>query len=499
MTDSSAPPSAAAATPPVQLTPDESAALSRAFTRTPSVFDLLSTVRTRRMGLGYQYESGETETFDWSSGQTLTQQAGPLAFTSSSPPVRLSEVEEALLAWAACGPNGLALADIPTQAALSGLLSWAGRTVPASSNDLSVELFVINDDGVSLYRPSSDRMSPLEINGPDDYWKVLHWYRNERVRVAERRPDVGWFTAPPGTHNVNAMGPGQYNLNRPGSTWFLPVGDLGLEWFNLLLTAYEWSGFYLMDPDTSKAAGCDSWIRPGFLEVGFPIPVFDELALMLHSSQAACMVQNLRLASEAMGLGAWAVGSYADDLVLGAYPEVAGGLGFQFLERDPARNPSATVTCLGLPGVKEGVVVPSPQFPTARDAVRHVMSLRSSPGSQLSREDNWDERNRGPYKPDALREIMEHPRAHIADWVEHAAIETVEYIVAKYGACPAFVSPIRAKFSCQVHHVETDFYRRYYTGDGEPYAITPAIARHFADWHADEPDPSAQTPGGGRS
>jgi hypothetical protein len=472
------------------LTDDERVALARAFESGSSVFQLLSTLRTRRVGLGYRCETGEPENFEWSSAKTVTQPVGPLAHTSTAPPVPLSEVEEALLAWAALGPNGVALADVPVHGGLSSLLSWAGRTIPSSSNDLSVDLFVVNDEGVWRYRPKPERLDPVEIASPDDYWKVLHWYREDRVQVSDRRPDIGWFTAPEGTHNVNALGPGQYNLNRPGSTWFLPVGDLGLEWFNMLLSSYEWSGFYLMDPENQKAAGVEDHIRPGFLEVGFPIPVFDDLVLMLHASQAAAVVQNIRLAAEALGLGAWPVGSYADDLVLGAYPEVATGLGFDFLERDPADNPSATVTCLGRRGVKEPVVVPSPQFPTAADAIRYVRDLRYAPGGHLSRDDNWAERNRGPYTSSTLREVLEHPRAHIPDWVEEAAVTTVEYIVDKYGCCPAWISPVRAKFSAQVHHVDVDFYRRYTTGDDHPYAMTPAILEHFGAWHAGSVDPT---------
>ncbi len=477
-------------TSPAPLTSEEQALLSRAFESTPSLFQTLSTLRTRRMGLGYRSETGQSETFEWSSGGTVTQPEGPLAYTSSAPPVALSEVEEALIAWAALGPNGVALADVAVHGGLAGLISWAGRTVPASSNDLSVDLFIVNDEGVWLYRPVPERLAPVEIAGPDDYWKLLHWYRHDRKKVADHRPDIGWFTAPEGTHTVNGMGPAQYNLHRPGSTWFLPVGDVGMEWFNLLLGSYEWSGFYLMDPDTDKPAGCDEWIRPGFLEVGFPIPVFDELALLLHASQAACVVQNVRLACEAMGLGAWPVGSYADDMVLGAYPEVAAGLGFSFLERDADSNPSKTMTCLGLPGVKEPVVVPSPQFPTAADAVRYVKELRYRPGAQLSRDKNWAERNRGPFTPETMREILEHPRAHIADWAEAAAIQTVEYVVEKYGCCPAYVSPVRAKFSAQVHHVDPGYYRRFQAGDGEPVALTPAVLEHFGTWHPGEPDPT---------
>lgn len=476
----------------IELTAEERDQLARAFERTPSLFGLLSTLRTRRMGLGYRSETGERETFEWSSGRAVQQPEGPLAYASSARPVPLSEVEEALLAWAALGPNGIALADIPVQGALSSLLSWAGRTIPASSNDLAVDLFVVNDGGTWLYRPPTERMAPVEIAGPDDYGKILQWYREGRTQLSERRPDVGWFTGPEGTHNVNALGPGQYNLNRPGSSWFLPVGDVGREWFNLLLTSYEWSGFYLMDPDTSKPAGCEEFIAPGFLEVGFALPVFDELALLMHASQAACVVQNVRLAAEALGLGAWPVGSYADDLLLGAYPEVAKGLGFSFLEREPDRNPAKTVTCLGLDGVLEPVVVPSKQFPTAASAVEHVRDLRYRAGAHLSRDDSWARRNHGPFTEPVLEEILEHPRTHLSDRTIDAAVRTVEYIVDKYGSCPAFVSPVRAKFSAQVHHVDTGWYRKFQVGDGHPYAVTPAVEDHFRDWHPGTPDPTEQ-------
>ncbi len=470
------------------LEPGEEALLAQAFESKRSLFDLLSTVRTRRVGLGYRMETGEEEAFTWSSGQAVVQPAGPLRHVSEAEPVPLSEVEEALLCWAAVGRNGIALADVPVQGALAGMLSRVGRTVPSSSNDLSVDLFVINDEGVWLYRPPDDDVQPVEIAGPADYHKVLTWYREGRRQVSDRRPDVGWPAAPPGTRNVNALGAGQYNLNRPGSTWLLPVGDVGLEWFNQLLTSYEWSGFYLMDPDSNEPAGCAEWIRPGFLEVGFPVPVFDELALLLHMGQVGCIVQNIRLASEALGLGAWTTGSYADDLVLGAYPELAQGLGFSFLTRDAATNPSATSTCVGLAGVKEPVMVPSPRFPDAASAVRYVRELRYQQGGSLAPPEGPAT---SPYQPAVMEEVLHHPRAQVSDWAEEAAIATVEYLVAKHGCCPAYVNPVRAKLSVQVHHVDASFYRAFGVGNGEPYALTPAILEHFGTWHPGMPDPAA--------
>ncbi len=481
-----------AGTEPITLTPEEQAAIGRVFEGGPSVFGALSTLRTRRIGLGYKSETGAEESFDWSSHLVVRQREGPLAFESSTAPRPLSEVEEALIAWAALGPNGIITADIPVQGDLSSLLSWAGRTVPASSNDQAVDLFIINDSGVHLYRPGQERMSPVEIQGPQDYWKILHWYRSGRTTLAQRRPDVAWATAPPGTHNVNTMGALQYNANRPGSTWFLPVGDVGLEWVNLLLSSYQFGGFYLQDPATNKPAGCDQWIRPGFLEVGFPIPIFDELALMQHVTEVACVVQNIRLACEAMGLGAWAMGGYSDDLLLGAYPEVAAGLGFSFLERDPARNPSMTATCQGLPGVLDARMAPSRKFPGAEALVRHVVEMRYQRGAHLSPVDNWAERNRGPFNDEAREAILQHPRAHIPDWVVEAAIETVRYVIDRYGCAPAYVNPVRAKFSCQVHHVDLEYYRRFHTGGQEPYLATPQLVSHFRDWHPGTSDPYAR-------
>lgn len=482
-------PESASTIEPIALTPEEHAAIARVFEGGPSVFGALSTLRTRRIGLGYRSETGEDEQFDWSSHLIARQREGPLAFQSSSPPSPLSEVEEALIAWAALGPNGIITADIPVQGDLSSLLSWAGRTVPASSNDQAVDLFIINDSGTHLYRPGTERMAPVEIKGPDDYWKILHWYRKGRTTISTKRPDVAWATAPPGTHNVNTMGALQYNANRPGSTWFLPVGDVGLEWVNLLLSSYQFGGFYLQDPETNKPAGCEQWIRPGFLEVGFPIPIFDELALMQHVTEVACVVQNIRLACEAMGLGAWAMGGYSDDLLLGAYPEVAAGMGFSFLDREPARNPSKTATCQGLPGTLDARMVPSKKYPTAEALVRNVVDLRYQRGAHLSRSDNWAERNAGPFTDETREAILQHPRSHIPDWVIEAAIDTVRYVVEKYGSAPSHINPVRAKFSCQVHHVDLDYYRKFHVGGEEPYMVTPQLGAHFRDWHPGSPDP----------
>ncbi len=482
---------------PIEISDDDQSLLAEAFESTGSIFRLLSTLRTRRVGLGYSIETGNEETFAWSSRRTVHQAKGPLSHHLEVDAVPLTEIEEALICWAGIGPNGSIVADIPVNGALSGQLHSQGRTIPASSNDLATDLFIVNDSGVSIYRPTVNQPNPIEITNPDDYWKILAWYRNCRTVLSNARPDVGWFSAPEGTQSVNPMGPGQYNINRPGSTWLIPIYDVGIEWFNQLLISYDWSGFYLMDPDTAEPAGCKEWICPGFLEAGFPIPAFDELALLLGSSQAACSVQNIRLAGEALGIGAWPVGSYADDLLLGAYPEISKGLGFSFLDRTDTSNPTKTTTCLGLPGVKEAVVVPSPRFPDARSAVKYVKELRYNLlDPPLSNMDHFA--SNSLYKQEISQDIASSPKFYISDWAEEACVATVEYIVDKYGCCPAFVNPVRAKFSVQLHHIDQSFYRKYQIGSPSPYAITSTIESHFSKWHcgADDPSTSSATASG---
>src|SRR6266436_5508522 len=61
-------------------------------------------------------------------GRGMRMDHGPLAFASSHPPLPLGEEEEALLAYAACGITGYALADLEYARGRGGtmLAGWAG-------------------------------------------------------------------------------------------------------------------------------------------------------------------------------------------------------------------------------------------------------------------------------------------------------------------------------------------------------------------------------------
>ena len=474
-------------------TPSEQEQLTHAFTKTPSVFQLLSTVRSRRVGMGYRYETGESETLKWSQNRTVTTEKGPLCWKSPHEPHPLTELETALVAWAACGPNGVVAADLPVTGNLNTFLCWAGRTIPAPCNDTAVDLFICNDEGTFLYRPNAERAAPVEITSEDDYWKILNWYRDGVIKISDTRPDIG---ADLGPGLSNLTGPWQYNINRPGSTYIVPVADLGFEWFNLLLPFFEYDHFYLSDPETGEPCGTQEFVKPGMLEVPCPVPVYDQLLLMATPGhQVGALIQNIRLAAEATGLGAWVFCGTFSDLVLGGYPDIAKGLGFKYLDRDPAKNPSKVMTGYGLPGIKEAMVVPSPQYPTPESAMTEVYEMRFRRGAHFAKEDNWAVRNNGPYKAEVMEEIVEHPKMKYQDWTREAALRTAQYIVDKWGACPAFVNPVVAQFCAQIHHLDLDFYRKYQVtlpGDDEAFLITDQIKNHWKQFHKGEVDPFAR-------
>ena len=121
--------------------------------------------------------------------------------------------------------------------------------------------------------------------------------------------------------------------------------------------------------------------------------------------------------------------------------------------------------------------------------------MRGKPGSHFSRDDNYAMRNKGPYKPEVMEEILDHPKIQISDWVHDSVLATVKYLVNKYGVVPTFTNPIHANFTAQIHHVDLDFYRQYQLGmddETEPYSITDRILGHFKNYHPNEPDLYAQ-------
>jgi hypothetical protein len=347
------------------------------FEQTKTLPQLLATLRSRRVAMGYQIEGGEEETS--LAGRRLHQPKGPLAFVSEHAVVPLTEVEEAIVAWSACVPNGMAHWDIASTGGFHELVGIAGRTAASPGNSFATDLLVIKDEGAFVYNPGSERERMVEIQGEEDYHKILDWYRAGMRKIMDGRPDVDWALRVPGAPNASLFGPYQYNVNRPGTTWFIPITDHGWLYFSVMLNIFDAWHIYLTDDKTGEPAGTGAWVGEGQLEFPITISQFEQFIFQVETYPPGSMVQNMRLAAESMGLGNWIFCGFFDDVLMGAFPDVARGLGFQhepLNERAPAVSGAQDVRYEGCEGGNLHPVGEVPGRPDRRDGddggeVRH--------------------------------------------------------------------------------------------------------------------------------
>ena len=301
-----------------QISAEAQQQLRRFFEETPSVSKLLTTLRSRRVGLGYKIETGEEETHPV-TGRVMKQERGPLEFKSSEAVVPLSETEQALLCWAGIGPNGMVNWDIAIHGGFHELAWLSGRTAASPGNSFATDLIVINDHGVSLYNPGLEREKRVEIEGPEDYWKVINWFESGTQKISDSRPDIDWSVRAPGAPHATLFGPYQYNVNRPGTAWLIPITDMGWLYFSVLLNLFDVWHLFPLDDATQQPAGVGQWVREGQLEMPVPISSLERFLFQVETYPAGSMVQNIRLSAEAMGLGAWIFCGFFDDILMGAY------------------------------------------------------------------------------------------------------------------------------------------------------------------------------------
>lgn len=184
-----------------------------------------------------------------------------------------------------------------------------------------------------------------------------------------------------------------------------------------------------------------------------------------------------------MGLGNWIFCGFFDDVLMGAFPDVAKGLQFRhepLNERAPLA--SGALKTFGVEGVKEGTYVPSPRYPDARSVIDAMVEEKYGTGRTMSKgEDNWMLTHKGPYTADVVRNIVDSPVVQVSDWAIEAAVAYVDYCVQNFGQCPVYYNPLQCNFGAVVHHVDEKFYEQYYDGS----SVTPDIRAHMERWHSE--------------
>jgi hypothetical protein len=435
--------------------------------------DVLRERRSRRFGLGMRMASG------------------PLAYESRRPGVPLSEEEEALLAFAACGVTGYALADLVFERGqggtiMSGLL---GRTVPSGDAIQTVALLVVSRDAVYYLKRPQD-FAPQEI--PElarlaERQEYLELYRRSRVRIG------GGRVTPPldPLFNIDCN---RWSLYDPAATYFLPVNELTRMYINGLLEIFN---------ETTRAFVIDE--RAGFRPAGIArfgksrgghllddpregrvltIQQLEDLVAQFVTAEQGMMIQNLALMVQALGLGGfphWAAHPFGWFQALGCrMGEMPAsrylGMGrilsvlLKLLGRDFSVPYVQGIEHDGAP-----LLAPfcPPYFPSMAAAVREIAARKLGPQGIF----------RGAIVHSAWRDPSPITAAapDLSEAAVAAAIAYCEYVHDRYGRFPAYSPPLRTLLGFQVNHVDTYFYDRFY----RPEALADAQRRHMSDWHGE--------------
>jgi len=257
-------------------------------------------------------------------------------------------------------------------------------------------------------------------------------------------------------------------VNHPGTLLVIPVGDLA-QHVLLNLCYMLQNGIVIKDDIHGRSVpGIERFSQ--IVDVGntWPLTFVEQWSMAELTAELSTSCYAGALLLQALGLGGWMFNGLDPFGVLGASgnPEVP-GLGFRYDsdERWPYPNPT------GLQGVMEGFC--PPHYPDMRAAVEAVCERKFGPG--------------GPFHPDTPGPWKDSPgvrsaaRPHDEDFKACVALQA-QYVFDTFGKFPGAVPSIFVLTYLQAHHLDTEFYDRFY----EPGSYLNTHAVHMKRWHSDD-------------
>jgi len=256
----------------------------------------------------------------------------------------------------------------------------------------------------------------------------------------------------------------------PGTTLFIPVSDITLEFINLMITQIADLGLNFVDDlHDNRPCGTEKWVEKGLLRKTSAVPLsyMERLIEVELASEAAFMLHNMSLAMQAMGLGGWLFGGLSPPVVMGVTP-LARGLGFKFsMGKNPAFPPNPT----GIEGLFEAHC--PPHYESMEEAVDDVIDRKWGPRGIFTAG-----AGKTPFKnSDAVLNQIPRP----GDDVIRCVKDICNYIYDTFGQFPGTVESMHAGLFLQAQHADLDFYDTYYP-EG---AYTETQRHHNSVWHPD--------------
>ena len=300
--------------------------------------------------------------------------------------------------------------------------------------------------------------SIVEVEDEKDWKKITSAYREGLTKVMDERAEFVPKVL------LRAM---HWNINKPGTTIFIPVVDQTMEYINFLLGLfdYEGYGYQLFDEQQAKWAGLGKWIDDDKLKgPKVDLKSFEQTIFTLNLAPAYMMLENIHLVAEAMGLGSVAFGGYTGTVMLGVTPQ-SKGLGFRAItDKDGKTN------AVGLDGVFESFC--PPYYRDMDEAVDAFVEMKFGKGGLFSA----DYSGKVAFKDwPRIQPKFHHPSKTSIDQVKSVC----RHVYETYGRFPAGYDTKVIPIWLQVHHLELDFYQAHFP----PEMVTEAHRQHMALWH----------------
>ncbi len=400
-------------------------------------------------------------------GYGMSIPGGPLAYTSQHDPLPLCDLETALLVSAATGVTGWNFGipfTVNDKEHLSNYsLRLTGRTIPSAATIGTSELFYTDDSGIYITRTRDFTPTKLsEFANSDDITRIIGISQAATVQLSDQRlylpPEAPHYDE----HNI-------WNSNRPGSTLFMPIGDVG-EQLLALLAMYVSNGYTLYDDYSGSLGGkLEPFIRTGVItdtpQMRFALSHIEQVAYSTVAMELSLICQNIVLMMQAIGLGGWMYTGIFPYSALGAFAEDGiSGLGFRFVKRADWTMPNP----IGLDGIYESVC--PPYVNDMYEAAQKLTARKFGPGG------TYDPATGGPFRHSS--EVKATVRPYSQAQIDCIG-EMAQYIYNTYGRFPVRYPTILLRIYTQAHHLELEFYDQFF----EAGAYLHTHAQHMKLWH----------------
>jgi hypothetical protein len=391
---------------------------------------------------------------------------GVFAYKSQQEPVPLSDLEKFLVVTACGGNTSWHHMIYRAQLYAPHLSNYAGaasgRTFPSAAGFHTSMTFFTDDEGVyALESRDAPAFSERNDDGSLDLQTILSALRGRVRKIQDGRlrlpPEVP-YTEP---HNT-------WVVNHPGTLLVIPVGDLAQH--VLLNLCYMLQNGLVLYDDINKRAipGIQQFTDIVDVEKVWPITFVEQWSLAELTAELATSCYAGTLMLQAMGLGGWTFNGIDPFAMLGASgdPEVP-GLGFRYDmdERWPYPNPT------GLEGVMEGYC--PPHYQDMRAAVEAVCERKFGPGGPFHHD------TPGPWKD--TPKVRSAARVHDERFKSCIALQA-QYLYDTFGKFPGTVPSMFVIMYLQAHHLDLDFYDKFYKSG----AYLKTHAMHMTRWHPDD-------------